>query len=72
VRQSISEIDSSPLRDFQYEDNSVFRLELDTQLVHWLNKRPDDWVLAWGGERGYLCKYCMRLHIRSSYYKLQL
>ncbi|KAF6037593.1 HERC2 [Bugula neritina] len=49
VRQSISEIDSSPLRDFQYEDNSVFRLELDTQLVHWLNKRPDDWVLAWGG-----------------------
>ncbi|XP_064481734.1 E3 ubiquitin-protein ligase HERC2-like isoform X2 [Ornithodoros turicata] len=32
-----------------HEDHSVFKLEHDEQLIHWVNRRPEDWTLSWGG-----------------------
>ena len=49
VRKKISEIDSTP-QDLRYEDNSIFTQDMDSQLVHWLNRQPDEWVLSWGGK----------------------
>ncbi|KAL8607282.1 hypothetical protein ACOMHN_047613 [Nucella lapillus] len=33
----------------QHLDHSAFRLEQDEQLLQWLNRKPDDWTLSWGG-----------------------
>lgn len=32
-----------------HEDHSVFKREHDSQLLIWLNRRPEDWALSWGG-----------------------
>lgn len=32
-----------------HEDHSLFKLGHDEQLIHWVNRRPEDWTLSWGG-----------------------
>ncbi|XP_030381589.1 probable E3 ubiquitin-protein ligase HERC2 [Scaptodrosophila lebanonensis] len=32
-----------------HEDHSLFKEQHDAQLLQWLNRRPDDWALSWGG-----------------------
>ncbi|XP_019845780.2 probable E3 ubiquitin-protein ligase HERC2 [Bactrocera dorsalis] len=34
---------------FLHEDHVVFKSAHDSQLLQWLNRRPDDWALSWGG-----------------------
>ncbi|XP_075155337.1 E3 ubiquitin-protein ligase HERC2 [Haematobia irritans] len=34
---------------FMHEDHNLFKTEHDSQLLQWLNRRPDDWALSWGG-----------------------
>ncbi|XP_054929802.1 E3 ubiquitin-protein ligase HERC2 isoform X6 [Dermacentor andersoni] len=31
-----------------HEEHTVFRQEHDEQLIHWVNRRPEDWTLSWG------------------------
>lgn len=33
----------------QYLDHVVFKSQHDRQLLQWLNNRPEDWSLSWGG-----------------------
>ncbi|CAH1776574.1 unnamed protein product, partial [Owenia fusiformis] len=35
--------------DSQHALHTVFTQEMDEQLLLWLNRRPDDWTLSWGG-----------------------
>ncbi|GAB1604494.1 E3 ubiquitin-protein ligase HERC2-like [Argonauta hians] len=32
-----------------HENHDIFKQEHDEQLLLWLNRRPDDWTLSWGG-----------------------
>uniref|UniRef100_A0A6B2EBN7 HECT-type E3 ubiquitin transferase n=1 Tax=Phlebotomus kandelakii TaxID=1109342 RepID=A0A6B2EBN7_9DIPT len=32
-----------------HEDHGVFKPQHDSQLLQWLNRRPEDWALSWGG-----------------------
>uniref|UniRef100_T1GKR3 RCC1-like domain-containing protein n=1 Tax=Megaselia scalaris TaxID=36166 RepID=T1GKR3_MEGSC len=32
-----------------HEDHNLFKSEHDSQLLQWLNRRPEDWALSWGG-----------------------
>ncbi|XP_052829652.1 E3 ubiquitin-protein ligase HERC2 isoform X3 [Octopus bimaculoides] len=32
-----------------HENHEIFKQEHDEQLLLWLNRRPDDWTLSWGG-----------------------
>lgn len=32
-----------------HEDHKVFKTQHDRQLLQWLNRRPEDWALSWGG-----------------------
>ncbi|XP_017066913.1 probable E3 ubiquitin-protein ligase HERC2 [Drosophila eugracilis] len=32
-----------------HEDHTMFQAPHDAQLLQWLNRRPDDWALSWGG-----------------------
>ncbi|XP_065364219.1 probable E3 ubiquitin-protein ligase HERC2 [Calliphora vicina] len=34
---------------FMHEDHNLFKGDHDSQLLQWLNRRPDDWALSWGG-----------------------
>ncbi|XP_055695916.1 probable E3 ubiquitin-protein ligase HERC2 [Lutzomyia longipalpis] len=34
---------------FLHEDHNVFKIQHDSQLLQWLNRRPEDWALSWGG-----------------------
>lgn len=34
---------------FIHEDQNVFKTQHDRQLLQWLNRRPEDWALSWGG-----------------------
>lgn len=34
---------------FLHEDHNLFKAEHDSQLLQWLNRRPEDWALSWGG-----------------------
>lgn len=34
---------------YEYENNRIFKKEHDEQLLIWLNRRPEDWTLSWGG-----------------------
>ncbi|KAK9747381.1 Regulator of chromosome condensation (RCC1) repeat [Popillia japonica] len=34
---------------WDHEKHSVFKKEHDEQLLAWLNRRPEDWTLSWGG-----------------------
>ncbi|KAK7097783.1 E3 ubiquitin-protein ligase HERC2-like isoform X3 [Littorina saxatilis] len=33
----------------EHTEHMVFKLEQDEQLLQWLNRKPDDWTLSWGG-----------------------
>lgn len=35
--------------DYMYENHTMFKAEHDSQLLQWLNRRPEDWALSWGG-----------------------
>ncbi|KAK3100706.1 hypothetical protein FSP39_024049, partial [Pinctada imbricata] len=50
VRKKIQDIsgDGEELSK-DHENHSIFRQEQDEQLLLWLNRRPDDWTLSWGG-----------------------
>ncbi|GFN81530.1 E3 ubiquitin-protein ligase herc2-like, partial [Plakobranchus ocellatus] len=32
-----------------HEKHDIFRQEHDEQLLQWINRKPDDWTLSWGG-----------------------
>ncbi|GFS15828.1 E3 ubiquitin-protein ligase HERC2, partial [Elysia marginata] len=32
-----------------HERHDIFRQEHDEQLLQWINRKPDDWTLSWGG-----------------------
>lgn len=50
VRKKLSDhIDCPPGKYMEHEKHSVFHKEHDEQLLIWLNRRPDDWTLSWGG-----------------------
>lgn len=34
---------------FMHEDHTIFKVSHDRQLLQWLNRRPEDWTLSWGG-----------------------
>ncbi|XP_025832237.1 E3 ubiquitin-protein ligase HERC2 [Agrilus planipennis] len=34
---------------WDYENHNIFKKEHDKQLLIWLNRRPEDWTLSWGG-----------------------
>ncbi|XP_059157195.1 E3 ubiquitin-protein ligase HERC2-like isoform X2 [Physella acuta] len=34
---------------FSHERHDMFRQEQDEQLLQWINRKPDDWTLSWGG-----------------------
>ncbi|KAH8340486.1 hypothetical protein KR067_012484, partial [Drosophila pandora] len=42
-----SQLESSSI--LLHEDHSLFQAPHDAQLLQWLNRRPDDWALSWGG-----------------------
>lgn len=47
-----SEEDSYALNDESlliHEDHTVFKTQHDRQLLQWLNRRPEDWAMSWGG-----------------------
>ena len=50
VRKKILEMSSEddPF-SFDHEDHNLFKAEHDRQLLHWLNRNPEDWTLSWGG-----------------------
>ncbi|GAB0100562.1 Probable E3 ubiquitin-protein ligase HERC2 [Sergentomyia squamirostris] len=34
---------------YLHEEHSIFKPQHDSQLLQWLNRRPEDWALSWGG-----------------------
>lgn len=34
---------------WDHENHKLFRREHDEQLLAWLNRKPEDWTLSWGG-----------------------
>ncbi|KAG8235149.1 hypothetical protein J437_LFUL015189 [Ladona fulva] len=50
VQQKIAEmIPEGETLTLDHENHSLFRQEHDEQLLLWLNRRPEDWTLSWGG-----------------------
>lgn len=50
VVNKISEMHSKEdIASMSFMSQEVFRQEHDEQLINWLNKRPEDWTLSWGG-----------------------
>lgn len=43
------EIDDETISSGDYEDHAIFKQEHDEQLIHWVNRRPEDWTLSWEG-----------------------
>ncbi|XP_052796353.1 E3 ubiquitin-protein ligase HERC2-like isoform X2 [Mya arenaria] len=35
--------------NLDHANHNLFRTELDEQLLLWMNRRPEDWTLSWGG-----------------------
>ncbi|KAJ8028688.1 E3 ubiquitin-protein ligase HERC2 [Holothuria leucospilota] len=33
----------------EHESHGIFKREQDEQILLWMNRRPDDWTLSWGG-----------------------
>lgn len=33
----------------KHEDHALFKAQHDRQLLQWINQRPEDWTLSWGG-----------------------
>lgn len=42
-------IDNSDAQLPLYLDHTIFKTQHDRQLLQWLNCRPEDWSLSWGG-----------------------
>lgn len=34
---------------WEHENHNIFKKEHDEQLLTWLNRKPEDWTLSWGG-----------------------
>ncbi|KAL3277032.1 hypothetical protein HHI36_012394 [Cryptolaemus montrouzieri] len=49
VRKKLSDSDYEMETYLEHENNSLFKKEHDEQLLIWLNRRPEDWTLSWGG-----------------------
>ncbi|KAJ0180993.1 hypothetical protein K1T71_003078 [Dendrolimus kikuchii] len=55
VRKRLSDLgvynteESSTDQQYSWEDNKKFTKQHDEQLLHWVNKRPEDWCGWWGG-----------------------
>ncbi|XP_022827451.1 probable E3 ubiquitin-protein ligase HERC2 [Spodoptera litura] len=52
VRKRLSDLcvyDETSEPNYQWEDNTKFTKQHDEQLLHWVNKRPEDWCGWWGG-----------------------
>ncbi|XP_050428032.1 E3 ubiquitin-protein ligase HERC2 [Adelges cooleyi] len=51
VHKKIECLDKNYQRDSKHDfvNNSVFTKEHDEQLLQWLNSKPDDWNMTWGG-----------------------
>ncbi|XP_046386640.1 E3 ubiquitin-protein ligase HERC2 isoform X3 [Ischnura elegans] len=50
VQQKIAEmLPEGENLTLDHENHSIFRQEHDEQLLLWLNRRPEDWTLSWGG-----------------------
>lgn len=45
--QDIAEDGEIIIRD--HEEHLIFKQELDEQLLLWMNRKPEDWTLSWGG-----------------------
>ncbi|KAL1491483.1 hypothetical protein ABEB36_012074 [Hypothenemus hampei] len=46
---SQTDCDSTPEGYLEHENHVLFKKEHDEQLLVWLNRRPEDWTLSWGG-----------------------
>lgn len=50
VRKKIRDmVPSDEYVGFEHEDHNDFTLEVDEQLLLWVNRHPDEWTLSWGG-----------------------
>ncbi|XP_056632300.1 E3 ubiquitin-protein ligase HERC2 isoform X1 [Diorhabda sublineata] len=50
VRKKLADTNGEGPNDiWEHENHTLFKKEHDEQLLIWLNRRPDDWTLSWGG-----------------------
>uniref|UniRef100_A0A6P7FTJ3 HECT-type E3 ubiquitin transferase n=1 Tax=Diabrotica virgifera virgifera TaxID=50390 RepID=A0A6P7FTJ3_DIAVI len=50
VRKKLSDSSGEGSSEYwEHEKHSLFKKEHDEQLLIWLNRRPEDWTLSWGG-----------------------
>ncbi|KAJ8985747.1 hypothetical protein NQ317_014400 [Molorchus minor] len=50
VRKKLTDPSEDTSDDYwEHEKHTVFKKEHDEQLLIWLNRRPEDWTLSWGG-----------------------
>ncbi|XP_074029211.1 E3 ubiquitin-protein ligase HERC2 [Leptinotarsa decemlineata] len=50
VRKKLTDSSGDISKDYwEYEKHDIFKKENDEQLLIWLNRRPEDWTLSWGG-----------------------
>jgi E3 ubiquitin-protein ligase HERC2 len=47
VRKKLSDLTGE--ESWEHERHDLFKKEHDEQLLIWLNRRPEDWTLSWGG-----------------------
>ncbi|XP_038055580.1 E3 ubiquitin-protein ligase HERC2-like [Patiria miniata] len=47
IREISAESDGATHRE--HENHAEFKREHDEQILMWMNRRPDDWTLSWGG-----------------------
>lgn len=48
-KKLVDSISDDDERIWEHEQHDVFKREHDEQLLIWLNRRPEDWTLSWGG-----------------------
>ncbi|KAG5897066.1 hypothetical protein JTB14_025882 [Gonioctena quinquepunctata] len=50
VRKKLTDSNGDMSQDYwEHEKHQIFKKENDEQLLIWLNRRPEDWTLSWGG-----------------------
>ncbi|KAJ8962033.1 hypothetical protein NQ314_005815 [Rhamnusium bicolor] len=49
VRKKLAECNADAAEYWEHEKHLLFKKEHDEQLLIWLNRRPEDWTLSWGG-----------------------
>ncbi|GFT97548.1 e3 ubiquitin-protein ligase HERC2 [Nephila pilipes] len=50
VRKKIWEMCSEDeVLTLEHEDHNLFKQEHDEQLILWINRKPDEWAVSWGG-----------------------